>query len=502
MTAENATLATRRPPQDGRKLFGGTDIVQNDPRDTLLKSPMTTMQIVIIAITIFLNALDGFDVLSISFASPGIRAEWGLGPQALGFVLSAELIGMALGSIFLGGVADKIGRRPTVLGCLVVMAIGMYMATSSAFVVGGIVEPIFSLFVAGDVDPRLADLATWRIVTGLGIGGMLAAINAVAAEFSNQKRRDISVAIMSIGYPVGAAAGGFITSAGLELAEWRSVFLFGATVTLTMIPIVYFFMPESVHWLARKQPKNALEKMNRTLEKIGHTPVAALPVVTAEVRKRSVADIFRGSLLPITVVVTLAYFFHITTFYFIVKYVPTLVVDMGFAPSSAGQVLSWLNIGGASGGIVVGLLAMRYNVKYITIGVMLVSTVMVTLFGRAPPDLVVLILVCMGAGFFTNGAITGMYALFAKAFPTHVRAFGTGFAVGVGRGGSVLAPNLAGALFAADLGRPTVSMVMAIGSLIAAGVLTFLVVKSDSAREAEAGETRSESPTGALAHGR
>ena len=125
---------------------------------------------------------------------------------------------------------------------------------------------------------------------------------------------------------------------------------------------------------------------------------------------------------------------------------PTLVVDMGFAPSSAGQVLSWLNVGGATGGTVVGLLAMRYNVKFITIGVMLVSTVMVTLFGRAPADLVQLILICMAAGFFTNGAITGMYALFAKAFPTHVRAFGTGFAVGVGRGGSVLAPNLAAAL--------------------------------------------------------
>jgi MFS family permease len=207
--------------------------------------------------------------------------------------------------------------------------------------------------------------------------------------------------------------------------------------------------------------------------------------------------------LAVTVIVTIAYFFHITTFYFIVKYVPTLVVDMGFAPSSAGQVLSWLNVGGATGGTVVGLLAMRYNVKFITIGAMLVATVMVTLFGRAPPEFVQLILICMAAGFFTNGAITGMYALFAKAFPTHVRAFGTGFAVGVGRGGSVLAPNLAGALFAADLGRPTVSMVMAIGSLIAAGVLTMLVVKSDAATEAEAGETRPDAvPASAIAHGR
>jgi benzoate transport len=476
--------------------------VHTDPRDILLKSPMTSWQVIIVAITIGLNALDGFDVLSISFASPGIRAEWGLGPSALGFVLSMELVGMALGSIFLGGVADKIGRRPTVLGCLVVMAIGMFMATTSSGVLGGVVTPVFAAF-GTEVDPRLADLAIWRIVTGLGIGGMLASINAVTAEFSNARRRDVSVAIMSIGYPVGAALGGFITSMGLELANWRSVFMFGASVTLVMIPIVYFFMPESAHWLARKQPKGALEKINHTLKRFGHAPVAALPVVSAEARKRSVEDIFRGSLLPITVLVTIAYFFHITTFYFIVKWVPTIVVDMGFAPSSAGQVLSWLNVGGATGGTVVGLLAMRYNVKVITICVMLVSTVMVTLFGRSASDLVQLILICMASGFFTNGAITGMYALFARAFPTHVRAFGTGFAVGVGRGGSVLAPILAGGLFAANLGRPTVAMIMALGSLVAAGVLTMLTLKPETP-EADMAEKRTEGSAtlkGAVAHG-
>jgi len=464
---------------------------------------MTAMQVFIVAITIGLNALDGFDVLSISFASPGIRAEWGLAPSALGFVLSMELIGMAIGSILLGGVADKIGRRPTVLGCLVVMAIGMFMVTTSSGVLGGFVTPVFAA-VGLEVDPRLADLSIWRIVTGLGIGGMLAAINAVAAEFSNTRRRDVSVAIMSIGYPVGAAAGGFITSAGLELANWRSVFLFGASVTVFFIPLVFFFMPESVHWLARKQPNGALEKINRTLKRFGHATAAALPTVSPAMRKRSIEDIFRGSFLAITVLVTFAYFFHITTFYFIVKWVPTIVVDMGFAPSSAGRVLSWLNVGGATGGIVVGLLAMRYNVKVITICVMLVSTVMVTLFGRSASDLVQLTLICMAAGFFTNGAITGMYALFARAFPTHVRAFGTGFAVGVGRGGSVLAPILAGALFSMNLGRPTVAMVMALGSLFAAGFLTMLKLsretpeqQADSERRAEAAELK-----GAVAHGR
>ena len=282
------------------------------------------------------------------------------------------------------------------------------------------------------------------------------------------------------------------------------MFYFGASVTTVLIPIVFFFMPESVHWLARKQPEGALEKINRTLKRLGHSTIAALPAVTAEARKRSVEDIFRPGLLAITVLVTLAYFFHITTFYFIVKWVPKIAVDMGLAASSAGLILSWANVGGATGGTVVGLLAQRYNVKGITITVMLISTVMVTLFGRSAPDFVQLSLICAVAGFFTNGAITGMYAIFARAFPTHARAFGTGFAVGVGRGGSVLAPILAGFLFTGGLQLPTVAMIMALGSLIAAGVLSFLKLKPEQT-EPVAAQERAEVQgqlKSAVAHGR
>ena len=153
-----------------------------DPRDTLKHAPMSTLQIFVVAVTIALNALDGFDVMSISFASPGIATEWGINRAALGIVLSMELIGMAFGSILLGGVADRLGRRPTMLGCLFIMAIGMFMVTTSNGVLGSDLAPLLALF-GHTVDVRLADLSGWRVITGLGIGGMLASINAVASEF-------------------------------------------------------------------------------------------------------------------------------------------------------------------------------------------------------------------------------------------------------------------------------------------------------------------------------
>ncbi len=438
--------------------------MNTDPRDTISNMPMSWLQIVVIAITVGLNALDGFDVLAISFASPGIAAEWGIDRAALGIVLSMELVGMALGSIFLGGVADKIGRRPTVLGCLVLMAVGMFMVTS----------------VKG-----LVDLSVWRIITGVGIGGMLAAINAVAAEFANLKRRHLCVSIMAIGYPIGAVIGGAIVARLLQGHDWRAVFYFGSAITAAFIPLALFLVPESVHWLTRKQPAGALETINRILKRLGHASVSALPAISAEVRRRSVADIFAPGLVALTVLVTAAYFFHVITFYFIIKWVPKIVVDMGFAPSSAAGVLVWTNVGGATGGAVLGLLALRFSVRKVTLAVMLLSTVAVVMFGRTAPDLQQLALICAIAGFCTNAAIVGMYAIFAQAFPTHVRASGTGFAVGVGRGGAMLAPILAGFLFKGGYTLHSVAMVMSLGSLIAAGLLFRLRLKPADERASE-----------------
>lgn len=414
---------------------------------------MSRLQVIAVGITFLLNALDGFDVLSISFASPGIASEWGIDRAALGIVLSMELIGMAVGSVVLGGVADRIGRRKTMLGCLIVMAIGMFMATAVS---------------------NLVELSLWRVVTGLGIGGMLAAINATAAEFSNARRKHLCVSLMAIGYPLGVVFGGSIAAQLLKTQDWRSVFYLGAAMTTMCIPLVYFLIPESVHWLTRKQPEGALEKINRTLQRMGHAAVDTLPALEGQDGKRAVSDIFSSRLVMTTIIVTAAYFLHVTSFYFIIKWVPKIIVDMGFVASSAAGVLVWTNVGGALGGAVLGLLTLRYNVKTVTMAVLVMSSVMIVVFGHTPADLQKLALICAAAGFFTNAGIVGLYAIFAHAYPTHVRASGTGFAVGIGRGGAVLAPILAGFLFEAGVTLPTVALIMSAGAMLAAVALAFL----------------------------
>ncbi len=434
--------------------------MSSDPRETLANAPMSALQMTAVAIAIGLTALDGIDVLSISFASPGIANEWGIDRAALSIVLSMELFGMAIGSIVLGAVADRIGRRRSTLFCLTLMTIGMFMVTTVR---------------------QIPELELWRLLTGIGIGGLLAAGNAIAAEFANQRRRNLCVSLMADGYPAGAVIGGLVIAQLLKVHDWRAVFYFGAAITASFIPLVYLLMPESVHWLVRKQPAGALGRINAALRRMGHEPIVALPEIAAAVRNRSFTDLLGPGLLLITVLTAVAYFLHIITFYFILKWVPKIVADMGFSQSSAAGVLVAANVGGLSGGIAIGLVTQRVSLKAATIGVMLLSTVGVILFGRSPADLHVLSVYCACAGFCTNGAIVGLYAIFAQVFPTHVRASGTGFAIGFGRGGAVLAPIAAGFLFKWGYTLPNVAIVMSLGSVLAAIALAMLPVREDQA---------------------
>src|SRR5580692_2380046 len=435
---------------------GAGPVKVNDPKSIVDHGAMSVGQWLAVFVTVGLNAMDGFDVLSISFASPGIAKDWGVDKATLGWVLSMELVGMGLGSVLLGGVADQIGRRPTILGCVFAMSVGMFGAS-----------------LAGGVPTLLL----WRLLTGLGIGGMLASINAAAAELSSRRWRSVAVSLMVIGYPVGGVIGGMVVQRLLGGGTWHDVFIFGGGVTVAFIPIVWFLLPESVAFLDQQRKPGALEAINRILERFGLESMAALPPDTVESAQRSVMDIFKPGLIAATVLITVGYFAHVTSFYFIIKWVPKLVVDLGFEPRAAAGVLTWANVGGATGVVIFGLIATRVGLKALTLVALLGSSAMVVWFGRGSHDLASLAATVAIAGVFTNSAIGGYYMLFAKVFPTHVRATGTGFAVGVGRGGAVLAPIAAGYLFQAGFGMQAVATLMATGSLLSAGALLALKVR-------------------------
>lgn len=426
------------------------------PREVIEQTPMGVRQWIVVILMVLLNALDGFDVLSSAFAAPGITADWGIARPALGVVLSAELLGMGFGSVLLGGAADRYGRKFTMIACLVLMAIGMYLAS-----------------IAASVQPMVA----YRFLTGIGIGGMLTTTNAVVAESTNSRWRSVAIAVYVAGYPLGAIIGGIAASEWLlPTYSWHAVFVFGAVVTAVLIPIILALVPETAAYLVTKRD---LAGVNRTLAAFGKPAVDDLPVIVAGAAKPRVTDILSNpKLRPVTLLLSFGYTFHCITFYYILKFGVQIVSDYppGYPPSQAATVLTYANIGGFMGSALFGFVMARLGVRWPTALMLLIGAMMVAYFGTGRDTLNAWQMATMIAGFFTNAAISGYYAAFARGFPAYARATGTGFALGVGRLGAAGSPLLAGTLFGwlGDDQLLTVSIIMAMGSVISLALFLML----------------------------
>ncbi|WP_417320261.1 MFS transporter [Emcibacter sp.] len=421
-----------------------------DPRDILNNEPMKARQVLIVGLCLLLNALDGFDILAITFAAPGIAQDWAVGPEMIGIVISTGLFSMAVGSILLSPITDKVGRRFMVIACLLVMGVGMLL---SAF--------------ATDI----ISLCVYRFITGLGIGGILPTINAVSAEFSNEKRRHFSVCMMGIGYAIGGVLGGSAAAFLLSIYSWESVFIFGGVMAFIILPIAWFLMPESIEFLIARKGQGALEQTNKILRQLGHSEADHIRMAEAGTKPAGLSLLFTPRNLPQTVALSVSYFLHVMTLYYVLGWVPTLVTGLGFDKVVGTDVSVWVNIGGMFGGILFGWAATYYDLRKLLVGILLTGGVLVILFGQVPADLVLLKSVGFLVGFCMSGSVIGLYALLAAIYPTTLRATGTGFVVGAGRAGSAIGPVITGFLLAAGATRGETSMIMAMGSIIAGLVL-------------------------------
>ncbi len=431
----------------------------NNPVAAINDTPMGFRQMLVVLLMVMLNALDGFDVLSSAFAAPGIAADWGIERAALGIMLSAELVGMGFGSVILGGLADQIGRKPTMLICLVIMALGMYMA---------------------HLVDAITPITAWRFITGLGIGGMLAATNAVVAETTSKKGRSISMALYVIGYPLGGVIGGFAAQGWLLVEyDWRAVFLFGSVVTVAMIPLVIALVPETPAFLATQNKPGALERVNRSLRTLAKPEIAALPAVIETGPQPRVTDILaKPRLRKVTLLLAFGYMFHTSTFYYILKFAPTIVAGAGYSQPDSASSLTYANIGGALGGFLFGFLLKQFDIKGPTIIAALLGVLAVAWFGIGHDTLDQWRTAAFFTMFFLNAAIVGFYAAFARGFPAYARGTGTGFVLGVGRVGAAGSPIIAGLLFTwlGDAELLAVSLIMCSGAVLGAVLLWFLPV--------------------------
>ena len=424
----------------------------------LADSPMSSFQILVVFISVLLNALDGFDVLAITFAAPGISEDWSISRSALGVVISASLAGMVAGSVLLAPFADRIGRRPTILFCLILMAVGMLLtATASSITMLGI----------------------YRVITGIGIGGIIPSITAVSAEFSNEKRRNFAVSAMTIGFPVGGLVGGMISAELVDMSGWRAIFVAGGLLTAAFIPVVWFAMPESIEYLSARGGPDAVNKINAILKRMGHETISEADAPAPEPQKADPRELLGPKYRTTTILLISAYMLHLLTYYFYAGWLPKILTDSGYDIPTAIATSSIMHIGCIFGGMAIGWASHYIGLKRVAVISMAGTSVMLAVFAAVTDDLLTLRTVAVVLGVFMFGGIVGLYAFLARAFPARLRVTGCGMAIACGRGGAVMGPILGGVLL--DAGLQASAALTVVGIAAAIGALFLLPIRMERA---------------------
>ncbi len=388
---------------------------------------LTTFQLFALGVCVCLNMLDGFDILAMSFAASGIKSAWHLTDGQLGYLLSAGLIGMGLGSLLVAPWADRLGRRPIILCSVMIASLGM---------------------VGSAVAPGFGALLVLRVLTGIGIGGTIASTAVLVSEYAPDRWRSVALAVYATGYSVGATIGGALTALAIPHFGWRSAFAIGAALSLALVPIAWRRLPESLDFLLMRRPPAALRRVNELLSAQNQAPVSALPDrPTAEdgIKKRA-STVFALLITRTTVVGWFVFFCTMAGFYFIVSWTPRLLTAAGLSANQGltGGVL--LNCGGIAGCGLYAWATSRVDARRLLVITLLATSLSIGAFGLTVHNLTIALWTALLLGMLANAAMAGLYVVGPRLYPTAVRATGMGSAIGIGRLGAILAPVLSGAL--------------------------------------------------------
>jgi len=421
--------------------FGGSEIVR-----------WTPLQLGVIATCTLINALDGMDVLIISFIAPSMATDWGMSFEALGVIFSVGLAGMMIGCIVIAPIADVLGRRPVVLAALVMMTVGT-----------------IGTGIVGSMGPFIA----CRLLTGIGIGTLLASIAALVSEYAPAGKRSIAIGAFQAGYPLGAVLTGLVSIWAIPQFGWQATLVGAGLVSAAVLPIAYFGLPESIDFLENRQPAGALPRVNALRKRMGLAPLSALPPRRSKGAAPKIGRLFAHGLWKATFLLWLATFAGFGVLYFVTSWIPKLAVEAGLSTGNALWAGSLFNLGGFVGASSIGWLATRRDIGWLIRTYMLLGAALLLIFSM-PMPLALVLIVAMLMGCAVQGGFSGFYSLAAQMYPPEVRSSGIGWAIGIGRGGSVIGPLMGGWLLGLQLPLWMVFLCFAV-PLATSGILASLV---------------------------
>ena len=389
---------------------------------------------------------DGYDLAVAGIALPSIMKEMGVDPTSAGFMVSSALFGMMFGAIFLGTIADKIGRRWAIAICILLFSV----FTSAA---GFTHDPVtFSVL---------------RFFAGLGIGGVMPNVVAQMTEYSPRKIRTTLTTLMFSGYSVGGMLAALLGKGLIETYGWSSVFI-AAGVPVLLIPFILKSIPESMPFLIKENRLDELKKIVTRMEPSYAAHAGdrfALPSED-QADNAPIRHLFQEGRGFSTVMFWITFFMCLFMVYALSSWLTKLMASAGYSLGSALTFVLVLNFGAMIGAIGGGWLADRFHIKYVLIGMYALAAVSITLLGYKVSTEMLFVLVGL-AGASTIGTQIVTYAYAGQFYPMAVRSTGIGWASGGGRSGAILAPIVIGTLVGMALPLQQNFLAIAIPAVIA-----------------------------------
>lgn len=422
---------------------------------------MTGYQWLIVAVITYLNALDGYDLVATAFAAPHLSEEFGIGPATLGWVLSAALIGVGVGAAVLGPLADKFGRRTIVLVSLILDIVGLVMTG-----------------FAGSAGTFIF----WRLVTGIGVGGVLACVTVVITEFSNLRFRGLATAIYASGYGLGATLCGVLAGRLIPNQGWEWIFFTGAILSAVALLLAYVVLPESVDVLSAR---GDIDGVRRVAKRIGHgSDVELAPVVRSE--KTPYSELVSPAFLATTVRLWIAFALVNFGFSFANSWTPKLLNESGMTAQQGILGGIMIAFGGTIGSLIFGVLTTKVKPRTLLMVFAVLGAAALVAFIYCVDQPGVAFPLGILVGMLLNGCVTGMYTVTPLSYPSRLRATGVGAALAVARAGSVLGPLIIGYLAQAGWGPKSLYVTSACVFVVSAVALAGLkpTETADSAKAA------------------
>lgn len=425
-----------------------------DVRRLINQGALSGGQIRLIVLCFIVVALDGMDIAIMGFIAPSLKASWNVTNHQLGVVISAALIGLALGAMIAGPLADRFGRRLMII--FSVLFFGLWTLVTA-----------FS--------HSIEQMILFRFLTGLGLGAAMPNVSTLVAEYAPERRRSFIITVVFCGFTFGAASGGFAASWLLPRYEWHSVLLLGGILPLLVLPVLIRQLPESVRFLiSRGAPA---ERIRTILERMipgstnPHSQFQPSEADATQPDKNAIATVISPRYRTGSLMLWGGYFMGLFLVYLIGSWLPSLVSKQGMTVTQAAIITAMYQAGGTLGSLFAGWLMDRFNANLALAVIYFCGGIAIVALGFSPAQVTVMSSIAFCSGFCFNGANTGMNALSASYYPTHARATGSSWMHGVGRIGAILSAFVGAEMLSLGWSFNLIFLLLAIPAVLTTAML-------------------------------